>query len=321
MTILAVIGEFDCGGNVNYYTTSSLKYDTNYSRMGLDGHSSFSDTTGHSISVDSSSSTIWIHCRFDLATSSIYDGALILIKSGSDEILRIDESNGDLTLQYHNGTAWTNIGYTYNQPGGVLNIDIEVYVHDTLGRFAWYVGENTISSLDGDTKYRTGTTIDELVIPMGGSTGSYLSEVIVADECTFGWRLATLVPNADHTITDFSGTYADIDDIIDDATYQSSSTATDQQMYDMTSLYDDGFDIQGVVICYRARDNGSTPDYIRAMIRPSSSDVDIAYSSSHTLTTSFVDYRHIWTDNPKTSSQWTRSEIGTLLSGFECRSS
>ena len=320
MTVLGIMGESDTmsSDSGTFITTAatSVRNDT-YSRSAMISSATFSaDTSGYRLTLnDTTKTSIWVHEYVNwYATSSADYAQILIVDSSGNDIVRIDVLNGDASLQYHNGTAWIAIGSSLNLANELWTLDIEINLHDTTGRIAWYKDGNEISSLDGDTLHRGSTGIATIVNLAGYVNYSYFSELIVADECTVGWQLATSYPTADGTNTAWTGAYGDVDDILDDATSIHTGSIANKETYTGSSVTTTGMTVKAVVVAARARSTGTGPSNIKMDLRPGTTDY---VGSSVALTPGWTSVQEVWDVDPDTSAAWSTSAATSAEFGVE----
>lgn len=160
---------------------------------------------------------------------------------------------------------------------------------------------------------------------LGGSAnanagyGYSYSEIVVSDEDCRGWRVATLAPNAAGALSQWSGSYADIDEILpDDADFISSATADQVQLVGMSnlSIAAQNMDVKAVCLASRGRKGSTGPQNLQAALR--SGGTNYFSANLPNLATSFGPIgRNIWQQNPNTSADFTVSEVQGIELGFK----
>ncbi|MEL4071742.1 hypothetical protein WKW50_16480 [Ochrobactrum sp. GPK 3] len=142
------------------------------------------------------------------------------------------------------------------------------------------------------------------------SWGWHYSQVIVADEPTVGWKLKTLGPAANGDLTEFTGTYADVDEVTLTTDDKISTGVSAQSTFTSTSWnIAAGFDVAGVVVAsYASSDIAAT---ISNMVRLSGENYE---GDAEGLSIGWAGYRSLWATNPATAAKWQPADInGTLL--------
>lgn len=141
--------------------------------------------------------------------------------------------------------------------------------------------------------------------------GWHYSQVIVATEPTLGWKLKTLAPTADGDLTEFTGTYADVDEVTlsnddrltTDVSAQSSFTAASWNV-------PAGFDIAAIAVSSFASSD-LTESKLSNFLRLNGQNFP---SMAVDLTPGWLVYSDVWEQNPETVAAWRPTDInGTAL--------
>lgn len=141
--------------------------------------------------------------------------------------------------------------------------------------------------------------------------GWHYSQVIVATEPTLGWKLKTLAPAADGDLAEFTGTYADVDEVTlnnddrltTDVSAQSSFTAASWNV-------PGGFEVAGIAVSSYASSD-PTGSKLSNLVRLNSQTF---LSTEQDLTPGWANYSDLWEQNPETSADWIPADInGTVL--------
>lgn len=155
----------------------------------------------------------------------------------------------------------------------------------------------------------------------GSNYGWNHSEIVVSDVDPRGWRVATIAPNAAGTASEWSGSYADVDEVDpNDADFISTDTAERSQLMGMSnlSIAAQNMDVVGVELVGRARKGTLGPQNIQALLRTNG----VVYPTANLpdLLNEFSPLkRTIWDANPNTGVAFTVSEIQALEMGFKSK--
>jgi hypothetical protein len=207
----------------------------------------------------------------------------------------------------------------------LITFDIHFKIADAGGRFAIYMNGNLLDEFIGDTNLFASAQVDGIELAGGNSTSNTAhevnySEVIVADEPTIGWRVATIVPNADgNTVGEWTGGFADVDEITaNDSDNLNSTTSNDTETMGATNLSTPAGALNGykaVVAQARVKDDGgSSPLQFQFIVRTGGTDY---FSSTIALGSSYSSEENLWLVNPGTTNPWTQSEIDAIELGVE----
>ena len=304
-------------------TTSSSEYDVDFSRSATEIRGGGDRCNKQALSDIPEA---WWHYRWGGGnTGGVANnrGIVTFFNSANVGVLRLlSLSTPAFRLEYWNGSAWTAIGADFTTTLGVngRTWDIKCLVDNTVGDFAIWIDGTLTRQLTGDTDFFSGSAVDYVTINGWGATNArFVSECIIADGDTRGMRLATLVPNGAGATTDFTGTFADVDEVtINDADFLSSATANQVETMTLTNLsaVAGALTPVAVVATARARNAATGPQNLQLAVRTNS--LDFFSSSLPSLGTSFLDgYFNVWNTNPDTTTAWTVSEINALEAGVK----
>lgn len=328
MSVIFAGGElesFNLVGVNQQVNATAGKFDSDFARMAIEhGGSGASNWIGANFT---GGTEFWLHLvvNMDVGPGSTYDYSIIrLVDSVSGEtVFQIDGTDGNFRGEYWNGSSFTTMPSTFTFSTNVnKTIDIHCKIHDTLGRFAIYLDNSLWDEFTGDTNLFASAQVDgiELCGPtfsLDFTKSANFSEVIVADEPTIGWRLATLIPNAAGTTSAWTGAYTDVDEIaVDDGDFLSSDTAN--QVHTMgasnLSVAAAAMEIQALLLNARARKGVSGPTQLQLAVRTGAADF---FSSSFALDPGFISIQNMWALNPDTVVAWTPSEIDGVEIGVK----
>lgn len=331
MTILAAGGEHDAFAwtstqpSASNWSTTSALFDSNYCA----GAIVLSGTTmiARAVLATSAQTDIWVHFQEYFSTTNASTNVpLITLYNASDVgVLRVFQVSGtSRKLQYWNGSAWTDIGSAYTQTSGSrVTIDIRCKIADSGGEFSLYVDTVLKATMTGDTNVFAGSEVTYAEMAPTHSTNAAnqgWSQFIIADSDTRQMRLATLRPDGAGSSSDWTGTYADVDDqgYYTDSDYITSNTANQVDMFTLSDLSTAAQALEplAVVVTGRARHGTSGPQNIQIGLHAGSTDYFAANEPS--LGSSFNNLtQRIWDQNPDTTAAWTVSDIQSLQAGVK----
>lgn len=142
------------------------------------------------------------------------------------------------------------------------------------------------------------------------SWGWLYSQVIVADEPTIGWKLKTLAPAAAGDLSEFSGTFADINETtLNNDTKISADQSARSSFKPASWNVPAGFEIVGVSLSsYALSDLTATISNFVRLGGQNYADTPEA------LGVGWANYRSLWPLNPATDAPWQPANInGTAL--------
>jgi hypothetical protein len=308
MSVIFAGGEIESfdltGSNQLVNTTAADKYDSDYARMSV-AHSG-APTTAYISTSFTGITEGWLH--FSAGFEVIMDG-----------------TNARIALEYWNGASFTRMNDFGIDANTLITFDIHFKIADAGGRFAIYMNGNLLDEFIGDTNLFASAQVDGIELAGGNSTSNTAhevnySEVIVADEPTIGWRVATIVPNADgNTVGEWTGGFADVDEITaNDSDNLNSTTSNDTETMGATNLSTPAGALNGykaVVAQARVKDDGgSSPLQFQFIVRTGGTDY---FSSTIALGSSYSSEENLWLVNPGTTNPWTQSEIDAIELGVE----
>ena len=330
MSVIFAGGEIESfdltGSNQLVNTTAADKYDSDYARMSV-AHSG-APTTAYISTSFTGITEGWLHfsAGFELIGTSWDQPFVRLVDSVSgNTVLQVDGTNAVIAMEYWNGASFTRMNSFGINPNTLITFDIHFKIADTGGRFAIYMNGNLLDEFLGDTNLFASAQVDGIELAGGNSTSNTThevnySEVVVADESTIGWRVATIVPNADGTTTgQWTGSFADVDEITaSDADNLNSTVSNDVELMGATNLSTPAGALNGykaVVAQARVKDDGgSSPLQFQFMVRTGGANYN---SATIALSSSYTSEENLWLVNPGTTNPWTASEIDALELGVQ----
>lgn len=203
-----------------YEVTTAGYYDPLYQQSALTGDMESNPSAFVSLPV-TVTGEMWLHYRLynnrntasgmtnaDGIQCSFYDeNNLLLARIEMENGATRAEAHGDTQVNSAYGFTWDALGrptYTFDIRVEVdaSNIVIDYYVNGAL--LCTATAANTVG---GKTGVRYVVFDNNDIQGTGGSANSIQEIIITEDENTIGWRLATLLPDAAGTYTQWSGDY------------------------------------------------------------------------------------------------------------------
>lgn len=271
---------------------------------------------------------LWLH--FDVKQTSANNNSTIqsvgvLVDGSNVERFRLacntaDNSAGTglWALQYNIGAGWVDFGTQFTASFSTLQtIDVHIVCNSASGSGALYLSgtkriEGTavdLSTITGLTKlrlYGKTTTI--------GAT-NYFSQVLVSDESTVSARLKTIPPTSAGADAAWTGTYAEVDEIVySDLDFINSSVADQVETFAHTTTLPTGYSVRSVLVTARAKKGGSGPTNLQLALRSGGTNY---FTGSQALDSGYGAHVGIWNTDPATAAEFTSSAIASLQFGVK----
>ena len=164
----------------------------------------------------------WIHWEMNNYTNSsnLYEMVVLMSAANANakqiRLFTSNAANNTWIMQYssNGGSSWTNISATTLAYGSstLRRFDINFKFHATSGFLKIYMNDALVWTYTGALV--TQNNICDRVF-FGGVNGTcYYSQILVTDasDSTVGSHVHTIFPNASGAVSEWSGTYADVDD-------------------------------------------------------------------------------------------------------------
>ncbi len=257
-------------------------------------------------------SDLWIHFELNIGLRQSGKTPLIIENSAGSALFSID-SNGTIS-------AATVIN-TINIFGSQGRFTYDVHVRGgSSGLIEVYVDSQLMYSYTGSLT--TLTTMDAVSFnPVGddstATTNTIWSQIIIADEITVGWKLATLTFDANGAQTGFIGGASDINEIVlDDNTYISANQAGLISTWTTSDLDTPYTSIKAVVISALGKYTSTGPRNIDAVCRIGGVNY---FSAMPALGLGFTPSQIILHNNPNGSIPWSRTVINASEFGLRSK--
>lgn len=312
-------------------TTNAGKFDPDFSRSIFYSAGSVA-TRGRSAKVNiPATAEGWIGFRLYVGANTI--GGVIVAAYTADDVSSLFDLNSASGVLSIRG-ATSDAARTVVSPGaslvGTNSYFINAHWKAVSGGMLLelFVNGALIATATVSNAYLNGKSVG--IIRIGGAAlgtsanvnagyGWYYSEIIVSTEDNRGWRVATLVPTAAGTTSDWDGTFADIDEAeINDADYISSDVANEVSLFGMSNLSvaAQNMDVKAVALTARARKGVTGPLNIQVALRSGGANYFTANRTG--LNTAFGPLEStMWENNPATAAPFTVSEVQGIELGFK----
>lgn len=274
---------------------------------------------------ESAASAFWFGCRVAPGT------AARTANPGQPLIVFNDGISKRLGLSYDDAGAysvgtWDDSG-TYvklissvgSQPSAIHKLDMRVS-YGTSGAVRVFVNGVEIITYTGDITRSGSTTLSSFALASSCGAGgtSYFSEITCTDRDSRTLMLKTHVPSAAGSTSQWTGSFADIDETTINEADGVSTNVTDQvSSFDVTNLPTGsnlavrGFKVSG----YAARGETGPQNLALGVVTNASN----AYSDDIPVDTGWTRLGKSWENNPVTGTAWTSDEINALQISVKSR--
>lgn len=265
----------------------------------------------------------WLHFEVDqyFFSNSSTQGPIVEFLDGSDvPFVRLNSDSQASTtwqVEYWTGAAWTAAG-TFTAPGDSLQtLDINVVGNSASGSASVYLsGTNRLTTAAIDLSAYGGVAKVRFYGRGSSIAGTRaISQVIMADEPTIGWRLATVPATGAGATTDFTGTYTEIDEVVySDADFINSAVANQVEIFSHSSTVPSGYTVRAFGVTARAKRGASGPANLQLALRSSGTTY---FSGSKALDVGYGAFCHVWETDPATAAAFATSAIASLQFGVK----
>jgi len=200
----------------------------------------------------------------------------------------------------------------------LTSYDLHIETYGSSGAIHFYRNGNLMLTYTGDITVGSTTDFNQVQLRRINSTwGTYISEIIVADEDTRLMSLKTLAPNAAGDTNNWEGTYANIDELAySDADTIYTDTVEEDAIFNLTGMPAGDFICKAVKIVFRGTD-GVGGIGVQAGIKTNSA---LHLGSTITLGGVWDQYEQLYNQNPETLNRFTPAEIEALQIAFRSKS-
>lgn len=253
------------------------------------------------------------------------DFTIFTLDGSTGALLQIKGVDGVLSFEYNNGAGFTTIGSAAALFEDELHrIDIHCKLHATAGVFEFYLnGVLVESTAPGNTIHTAATTIDSFTLGTprwGGAVASsaYFSQVIAADEVTLRYTCETIELTGAGDVSDQTGTYVDINEIVvpNDTTLISFALAGDKALFTAAALTPLSATevIRAVVVNARMSRDAGGPQNARFMLKTNALEY---VGDTKALELGLTPQSQIWEVNPNTLVAWNEPGLNSTQWGME----
>ena len=225
-------------------------------------------------------------------------------------------------MAYWNGTDVVPLGELSPSPMGgsqMKRVDMHIKLHNSTGIVEAYV-DGILAFTTGVTDtLHAGTGMDSLIFGKPSQVDSddaYFSSIIVADEDTRGMVFVGCGPTADGGVSDWTGTFADVDETgINDADFITPTATGDIStfVYSAIPVGLADYDVKAVVAASRGQKGGTVPTSFDVVARIGATDFFATPTTEPPP--SFGPVQAVFNANPDTLADWTNAEANAAEFG------
>lgn len=317
-----------------YMSTSGAYHDPDYSRCALSSYENTLITINLS-GVGSGLSEGWMQSRIGSTDALISSGFPVLqIADATGQILAeiITKSSGSplpSVLRYYTAAATrveVNPQVNIRPSGSAAGQWVTLYwkIVGTSLTLTWYFNNVLAATVTVTVAFMSGKLVKQCSWGGTGHTSTsyriWHSEMLVSSEDPRGYRVATITPNSLGTKDEWTGNYADIDDLgvtfDDDYIYTDAINKIESFGLTNLSAAAQNMDVVAAVVSARARRGFTGPQNIKPFIRTNSTNYEGAtYPAVPATFTNLPPV--VMGVNPVTGNPWTITEIQDLEAGFK----
>lgn len=326
MTVYCTASEadsFSLGTSMSYaHSTDGSRYETNLSRGAMVVTQGASEIYAP---FNTTLSDFWLHMRLYLENAPASTEAIFYIRNAAgteDEYRILENTDGTWSIQRYKSATYTTLATTASPMlvDAGADIDIHFVRNATTGSITVYKNGVSMLSFTGDTD----TTSLPGMVYFEGMTGTnnemFVSQVIVADESTVGWKLATLSPTGNGSNTAWTNDFAAVDEFIFDNTdFIETNTVGNLETYTTSGINAafSTYNVKAVTVAARAsNDSGSAVADLQFVVRTSGTN----YTSPNAgLVKDGTEQskQYVWNTNPNTASAWTQAQVNAAEIGVK----
>lgn len=328
MAILFMGGEqidFSPLGTTSIVTTGGGLYRADYARCALVvGASNTSLGNAYRAPFTAASANFWLGARVSIPNTNLaadpgrpflgfYDGSALRLG------LLMDVNRAIHIGVYDDASLFTKIASSApSQPTGLFKLDVSI-TYGATSTLRVFVNQTEVISFSGTGVPRNNSaSLSAFALSSASTDGTAWSEIVVAERDTRTLMLKTHAPTTTGTGSQWTGTYADIDEVgIDEADGISTSTADQVSTFGIDDLPAGNLAVRGFKVAGYAARGEVGPSKLDLAVKTNN---DTAFSSDLAVDTGWTRLGWIWENNPVTNQAWTIEEINGLEIGVKSRS-
>ena len=261
-----------------------------------------------------------------------------IMDGSSTQLILFANSTG--RLKVHRSHLWNDVSYFLGETAAMkftadswYYVEIKAKIHDTLGTIDVQInGVNELSLTGVDTKYTANTRTDGVKFEGASEHPAcyddiYFLNCSVSPNITFlgDSRVDVMYPTSDHSVawTRSAGTanWQNVDDndsgtgdIDDDTTYNYSSTATNEDVFDVEDppvLVDEV--VHALAVAWTAKKDDAGSRSVKCLIHSGAgTEYGTAVSLPGAGSDSYVQYQTVWNTNPWSTLAWNVDNVNEV---------
>lgn len=259
----------------------------------------------------------WIHGQTGYGDGGGGVSTLLECSASGTGVFRLRGNTTSVQMQALIGGVWTDIGsaVSWSAYNTSQTIDVHIVGNSGTGTAELYLAGTLRASATANLSAVTGVTT---IRNYGGSIigGTFLSQVIVADEPTIGWRLMTFYPSGAGATGDWTGDYTNVDEAIySDSDFIYSATNGQVELFTGTAAGSlTGYTLRAVGVYARAKRGAAGPANLQLALRVNGTTYP---STSKALGLGYGAYGAVWETNPDTGVDWLNTQLATTQFGVK----
>lgn len=318
-------------GVLPLYSTNALHYDVNFVRCAVGCSNSESCPI---LDIGANLSEFWVHFDLYLPNNLVTAGlAMVEMWSQSKTLqLGLVENAVGITYDIRRSTNGTSFAAAFAGTFVVSTavrktVDIYVKIHASLGEIRAYVDGTLVYTFTGDTSTNGDNAVRYLLF-RGGRVGNarYISQVVVTDVPTMGWKVQSLAPvTGAQEFSAWTGTYDLIDDFTgtsQDSVYTNTADAVVSfPLTDVSSTASGSGMIVQAVFGYGRflTETGATPQDVELGLSMSSTFYPVGGTRTVGEGNGEILLSQRFTTNPSNGSGWTYSDVNAAQVAFKAK--
>jgi hypothetical protein len=300
----AEFGAFTSTDSATNESTDTSKFDEDFARVSMSCNGQA--TIGKS-ALFSGLSAGYCHQSFITTGGSHED--LTLVSATGVSLARIFHNGSTGTkLQFFTGGAWVDATAFTAADVTSSPVEFDLAWDFSASGFLRLYSNGSLLADSGTLDLSALADVAQVLIHGAVSAlNSWHSEIIVADEPTIGWRLATISPTGAGSNSAWAGTFVDVDEAVhSDADAISSDTNGQVSTFTFDDPTVGDFLIKAVVVAARCKKGASGPANLQLAVRTNSTDF---FSSSKAQDVGYGATINVWDTNPDTLTAWAAGEL------------
>jgi hypothetical protein len=305
-------------GTVVEVTATGNVYDTAKCRCAV---YVFSRNSSASSPTFAAKDTLWVH--WDTNSETHFDNrksGIVELVASSTPIIRVastqaGQGNDTLYLEYFSGGTWTTVGGSQTFTTFGVRQTFDLFFEKSSGTLRLYSSGSLVTALGGTAVIALQSLGAITRVDWRGNYdgGIKVSQNVVSEDSTIGVSVYTRYPNGAGASSDYTGSYANVDEIVySDADAITSTVSGDTELFTHTGpTLPSTIAVRGVYIAARAKTGGTVTGQKGALRIGSTTYA----SAANVLDAGFGADGHMYAVSPATSAAFTKAEIEAMQYG------